>query len=124
MDENPTGISDDLQLKHLTPLKSETSSVKKNQLFPTARNQTVAAIGCGFMKRSSSMPNILGDIKDNYFSKKSPPKHKLRKTLSASELMENLNLSSRYSQEESGLEGRNLQAVTTDCNFLTGESGA
>lgn len=38
MDENPTGISDDLQSKHLSPLKSETSSVENSKLFTTARN--------------------------------------------------------------------------------------
>ena len=27
MDENPAGISDDLHSKHLSPLKSETSSI-------------------------------------------------------------------------------------------------
>ena len=88
--------------------------MENEQLFTTARNWTVAAIGCGFMKRSSSMPNIVGNIKENYFSKKSPPKNNLRRTLSASELIENVNLSSRYSQDKIGPEEYDPQGAIAD----------
>ena len=94
MSLNPTGISDELQSRHLTPTKSETSSVVNGQLFTTAQNWTAAAVGCGFIKRSSSMPNLIVDIDDNYFSKKSHemPKAIVRRTYSASELMKNLKM--------------------------------
>ena len=90
MDENPTGVSDDLQSKHISPLKSETSSVENSKLYTTTRNWSDAANGCIGLKRSSSMPDVGIDIRDNYFFRKSPAKSVLRRTYSASKLMEKI----------------------------------
>ena len=129
MDENPTGVSDDLQSKHLTPLKSENSSLENKQLYTTTRNWSIAAMGCGYLKRSTSMPNIADPIEDNYFAKRSPGKNTLRRTMSASKLLEGLNLNlngggSHINDEKDEHVKENQDLQGASCGFQTPLNGS
>ena len=62
---NPTGMSDELTQTHLTPRKSESSSIENRGLYDTAFNLTKAAEVCGVTRRSSSLPDVLRGIEHN-----------------------------------------------------------
>jgi len=67
---DPTGVSDELVMTHLTPPATETSSLESRRLYTTARDLTRAAEHCGVVVRSSSLPNVHNGLEQNEYCKR------------------------------------------------------
>ena len=69
LNRSPTNASNEFAASRITPLKLESSSLEEKKLLTTTNNWSRAAVHCGIIKKTRSLPDLHVSLRSNTFAR-------------------------------------------------------